>query len=338
MIRRRDLCGLALAAALPFTAQAQEKKLLLNSFLAPEHPVTKMVIKPWAEKIGQVTEGRVKVDVAPSSLAAPHQQMASVNKGIFDIAFQFHGLVAEQVKLNQIAHLPFINSTSRGSSVALWRTYQTHFAKANELGDVHVLAMFVLPPGVMYGMKGPIDGVDKLKGRKVYALPGVPATIVEAAGAGVVAAPAARSHEIVSGKTVDAFVGYSTSDAEGLKTLSYATDVTDVPGNLTAPSFVVFINKKQWNALPEKDRKAIESISGEAFAQGMKAYDELEARVRAQAAAKDVKFHMANEAFVKDLQVLAAPITQAWLKDAEKLGVKGREALEFYRAQAIANR
>ncbi|WP_322317345.1 TRAP transporter substrate-binding protein DctP [Hydrogenophaga sp.] len=312
--------------------------MLLNSFLAPQHPVTNMVIKPWAEKIGQVTEGRVKVDVAPSSLAAPNQQMASVNKGVFDIAYQFHGLMAEQVKLNQIAHLPFVNSTAKGSSVALWRTYQKHFVKANELDSVHVLAMFVLPPGVMYGMKGSIDGVDKLKGRKIYALPGVPAELLEAAGAGVVAAPAARSHEIVSGKTVDAFVGYSVSDANGLKTLSYATDVTDLPGNLTAPSFVLFINKKRWDALSEKDRKAIDSISGEAFAQNMKMYDDLEAKIRADAAAKGIKFHMASESFQKDLRALAAPITQEWLKDAQKAGINGPEALEFYRTQAASNR
>jgi TRAP-type C4-dicarboxylate transport system substrate-binding protein len=338
MIFRRTLCATALLMALPIGAMAQSSNLLLNSFLAPQHPVTNMVIKPWAEKISQVTEGRVKVDVAPSSLAAPNQQMASVNKGVFDIAYQFHGLMAEQVKLNQIAHLPFVNSTAKGSSVALWRTYQKHFVKANELGSVHVLAMFVLPPGVMYGMKGSIDGVDKLKGRKIYALPGVPAELLEAAGAGVVAAPAARSHEIVSGKTVDAFVGYSVSDANGLKTLSYATDVTDLPGNLTAPSFVLFINKKRWDALSEKDRKAIESISGEAFAQNMKMYDDLEAKIRADAAAKGIKFHMASESFQKDLRALAAPITQEWLKDAQKAGVNGPEALEFYRTQAASNR
>lgn len=338
MIFRRSLCAAALLAALPLSSMAQNTSLLLNSFLAPQHPVTHMVIKPWAEKVGQVTEGRVKVDVAPSSLAAPQQQMASVNKGVFDIAYQFHGLMAEQAKLNQIAHLPFVNSTAKGSSVALWRTYQKYFAKANELGDVHVLAMFVLPPGVMYGMNGPIDSVSKLKGRKVYALPGVPAEMLEAAGAGVVAAPAARSYEIVSGKTVDAFVGYSVSDANGLKTLSYATDVTDLPGNLTAPSFVLFINKKRWDALSDKDRKAVESISGDAFAQNMKMYDDLETKIRAEAAAKGVKFHMASEPFQKDLRALAAPITQDWLKDAQKAGVNGPEALEFYRTQAASNR
>jgi len=335
---RRTLCACALLLALPLGAAAQNSTLLLNSFLAPQHPVTSMIIKPWAQRIAQVTEGRVKVDVAPTSLAAPHQQLSSVNKGVFDIAYQFHGLMTEQVKLNQVAHLPFVNTTARGSSVALWRTYEKHFAKANELRDVHVLGMFVLPPGVMFGMGGPIDGVDKLKGRRIYALPGVPATMLAKAGAGVVAAPAARSHEIVSGKTVDAFVGYSVSDANGLKTLSYATDITDVPGNITAPSFALFMNKKRWESLSEKDRKAIESISGEAFAQNMKLYDELETKVRAEAAARGIKFRVAGDAFVKDLQALGAPITQAWLADAAKAGVNGQEALEFYRSQAAANR
>lgn len=331
------LCTTALLT-IPLGALAQSTTLLVNSFLSPTHPVTSIVMKPWAEKVGQVTDGRVKMDLAPASLAAPPQQVSSVAKGVFDVAYQFHGLMAEQVKLNQIAHLPFVNTTARGSSVALWRTYQKHFAQANEIKDVHVLAMFVLPPGVMYGMGGPIDGIDKLKGHKVYGLPGVPAKMLEAAGAGVVAAPAARSYEIISGKTVDSFVGYSVSDAAGLKTLSYASDVTDIPGHLSAPSFVLVINKKRWDALSEKDRKAIESVSGEAFAQNMKIYDDLETKARAETAAKGVKFHNASDSFTKDLKSIGAPIVKAWISDAQKLGVNGQAALDFYQAQAAATR
>jgi TRAP-type C4-dicarboxylate transport system substrate-binding protein len=295
------------------------------------------VIKPWAEKVTAATEGRVKIDVAPNSLAAPHQQQASVVKGVFDVAYQFHGLMAEQVKLNQVAHLPFVNTTSRGSSMALWRTYERYFAKAGELSDVQVLAMFVLPPGVSFGMEKPILSTADLKGQKIYGLPGVPARVLEAAGAGVVAAPAARSYEVVSGKTVDAFVGYSVSDADGLKTLPYAKHATDVPGNLTAPSFVLFMSKKRWDALSAKDKDIIRSLSGEAFARNMAVYDELEAKARAAAAANGVKFHQASDAFVQDLRRLSAPLTEAWLADAGKLGVNGKEALDFYIAQAKAS-
>ncbi|MDV7393044.1 hypothetical protein RZS08_16855, partial [Arthrospira platensis SPKY1] len=109
--------------------------------------------------------------------------------------------------------------------------------------------------------------------------------------------------------------------------MSFATDVTDIPGNLTAPSFVLFINKRKWDGLSAKDREAIRAISGEAFAQNMKIYDELEAKVRAEAAGRGVKFHNASPAFMKDLETLAAPISQAWLRDAERLGVNGKEAM-----------
>ena len=91
---RRMLMAATVAALLPVVAQAQTTTLLMNSFLAPQHPVTRVVIKPWAEKVTAATEGRVKIDVAPNSLAAPHQQQASVVKGVFDVAYQFQGLIA----------------------------------------------------------------------------------------------------------------------------------------------------------------------------------------------------------------------------------------------------
>ncbi len=70
---RRRLCTAALIAALPLASQAQNNTLLFNSIYPPQNAFTKMIVKPWAEKIAQVTEGRVKVDVAPSSLAAPRK-------------------------------------------------------------------------------------------------------------------------------------------------------------------------------------------------------------------------------------------------------------------------
>lgn len=335
---RNIICASALSLTLPTFAFAETTKLLANSFLSPQHPVTKMVFKPWVEKIAEVTEGRVVVDLAPASLAAPHQQINGAKNGVFDVSYQFHGLMAKQVKLNQVAHLPFVNTTSRGSSVALWRTYEKYFAQAGELKDVKVLGMFALPAGVMFGMGSPIASVADLEGKKVYGLPGVPAKVLEAAGAGVVAAPAARSYEIISGKTVDSFVGYSVSDAAGLKTLPYATDVTDVPGALSLPSFVLFMNSDRWNKLSDVDKAAIESISGEAFAQSMSMYDDLENKVRAGSKEKGLNFHVASRAFMADLEKLAAPLHEAWKVDAAAAGLNGDEVISFYKETAEANK
>lgn len=333
MLNRRSFGALALCAGIS-TASFAQNTVLFNSFLPPGHPMNTHVFKPWAEEVAKATQGRVKVDIPAASLAAPPQQMDGAAKGIFDMAYQFHGFVANKVKLTQMAHLTGVNTTAKGSSVALWRTYEKYFQQANEYKDVHVLGLFVFQPGVLFGIQKPIDSAADVKGVKMYALPGMAADVLGAAGAGVVAAPAVRSHEIISGGTVDAFAGYPIMEGNSFKTLQYAKYITEVPGGLNAPSFVLFMNKKKWNALTPADREALTKLTGEALAQRMGIMDEFEAKARATAVAQGIQVKTASPRFAAELQAFAQPQVQSWLKDAQALGVDGAAALEFYKAQA----
>lgn len=332
----RAAAAAALMAATASTAWSQTT-LLFNSFLPQQHPVNTRVLKPWADDISAATQGRVKIQIAPTSLSAPPQQMDGVTKGVFDGAYMFHGFLQEKVKLSQLAHLPFVNTTAKGSSIALWRTYEKHFAKADEYKDVQVLSLFLFPPGPIYTMKNPINSIADIKGTRMYGLPGPAARILESAGAGVVSVAAARSHEIISGGTVDAFAGYSVQDAVALNTIQYAKTVIDVPGHLTAPSFVLFVNKRKWSSISEADRAAIMKLSGEAFSARSAVYDEVEAKSRADAAAKGIKFMTADAKLVDDLRRLGAPQEQAWIESAQQAGVDGKAALETYRSEAQRN-
>jgi TRAP-type C4-dicarboxylate transport system substrate-binding protein len=340
MTHRREATALITAALLPlpFATRAQSKtNVLFNSFIAAQHPVNTRILKPWAEDISKATGGRVTFEFPPKDLSSPPQQMDGVMKGIFDMAYQFHGFLAPKVKLTQLAHLPFVNTTSRGSSVALWRTYERFFAKADEFRDVHLIGLCVALPGPIFGMKGPIASAADIKGTKIYGLPGVPSRILESAGGGVVAAPAVRSYEVISSGTVDAFAGYSVMDAAAFNTLQYAKHVTDIPGHLTAPAFAFFMNKRKWASIPKADQDIITRFGGEELAQRYGTYDGLEARAREEAAAKGVRFANASEAFMAELRQFAAPLEKAWLDDAASLGVDGKAALAYYIEQAKAN-
>ncbi len=341
-LRRHALTSLlattaAIAVSLPIGVQAQNQKLLLNSFIGVNHPITTQILRPWTEDVAKATGGRVTFEIPLASLAAPPQQLDAVTKSVVDVAYQFHGFLAPRVKLTNVPHLPFVNTTSKGSSIALWRTYEKYFAKANEFADVHVLAMFVALPGSIFAMKNPINSVADLKGTKAYSIPGVPAKILESAGAGVVAAPAVRSHEVISGGTVDSFAGYSVMDADAFKTLQYAKEVIDMPGHLTAPSFAMFINKKKWESISVADRAAITKLSGEAFSSRFSAYDVIELKSRADAKAKGIAFKDASPAFLAELKKLAEPLEAAWLADAKSVGVDGTAALNFFKQEAIKN-
>lgn len=313
-----------------------ETTLLFNSFLPPQHPINTRVLKPWAEDIAKATEGRVRIEIAPASLAAPPQQMDAVVKGIVDGAYIFNGFLQGKVVLPQMAQLPFVNSTAKASSVALWRAHERYFAKADEYKGVELLSLFVFNGGPFYGAKGPVRSAADLKGIKFYALPGTAADILEAAGAGVVAAPAARSFEIISGGTVDGFAGYPVQDAKAFNTLQYAKAITDVKGHLTAPSFSLFLNKKRWASISSADQAAIRKLSGESFAARSAVYDEIEEKARKDAAAAGIQFTKADTAFAELLKGLGAKQRQEWLAEASRLGVDGVAALKFYETETAA--
>ena len=323
-----------LFCGLPLAAQAQTT-VLFNFFIQPSHPVNTRILKPWLDDITKATEGRVKFEVPPSSLAAPQQQLDGVVKGVFDMAYQYHGLMP-QARLSQLPQLPGVNATARGSSIALWRTHEKFFKPANEYKDVQLIAMWVGLPGPIFSMKGPLDNLSQFKGLKIYGLPGPAAKVLEGAGAGVVAAPAVRSHEIISGGTVDAYAGYSAMDASAFKTLQYAKHIVDLPGGLTSPSFAIFMNKKKWEQISAKDRETILKLGGEAFAARTAVYDEIETKVRAESAGS-ITIKDASPALAAELMKLAKPIEDAWVADAKALGVDGAAAIAYFRDEARKN-
>lgn len=331
--RRQALAAVSLTA-LPLGAAAQSTSILFNFFIPPAHPVNTRILKPWTDDITKATGGRVKFEIPGSSLAAPQQQLDGVVKGIFDMAYQFHGLMPG-ARLSQLPQLPGVNTTARGSSIALWRTYEKFFKGANEYKDVHLVAMWVGLPGPIFSMKGPLDEPAQFKGLKIYGLPGPAAKVLEGAGAGVVAAPAVRSHEIISGGTVDAFAGYSVMDANAFKTLQYAKHVIDLPGGLTSPSFAIFMNRKKWESLSAQDRETMTRMGGESFAARTVVYDEIETKLRAEAAGISIK--AAGPALTAEMERLSKPLIDAWIADAKAAGVDGAAALAFYREEARKN-
>lgn len=322
------------AALQPLTASAQNK-VLFNIFLQRQVLVNQEIIMPWLEEVSKATEGRVVFEVPPSSLNAPQQQYEGVVKGMFDMSYMFNGFLTDRIKLTQVAQLPFVSTDPAANSVALWRTHEKFFAQANEYKDVHLLGLFVLPPGELFSMKDPIRNIEDLKGKKIYSNPGPHAQMLTEAGAAVVAAPAARSYEIISGGTVDAFAGYSSVEAGVFKTLQYAKSITEIPGYLNAPSFSLFISKKKWASISEKDRETITRMSGAALAKRFDAYTKAIAKQREENRKAGIQYVAASDKMVADLKRLAAPVEAAWIADTAKLGVDGKAALEFYRSESL---
>lgn len=327
---------LAVAAVCGMSAQtiAAPTKILFNSFIQKGHLWNQGVLFPWLDMVTEATDGRVVFDVPPTSLAAPQAQYDGVVKGVFDAAYTANIFVENRIKLPAIGQLPFSQVSSEASSLALWKTYEKYFAQANEYEDVHLLALWVGMGGDIVSRENPVDSIDDLQGVKAYALPGSTADMMERAGAAVVAVPAVRSYELVSSGTVDVFAGLDGYDFEMFKNMQYGKHVTKVPGGTASPVFSIFINKRVWNRISEEDQATITRLAREPLAKLMGVYDRNMRESEKRLSAQGVVYAEPSESFMAELKRVGQPSIDAWFAEAEKLGVNGPEALEYYISEA----
>lgn len=320
-------------AATSVTAFA-EVEILFSRFAPPNDIINTKIIEPWAKNVETATEGRVKIKFSATSLAAPQQQWEMVTQGVADAAYLFNGFQQNRLLLPQIAHLPFLSPSAEKSARALWRTYVKYFEPKKEYAEVALLGLLVGPTGQFYSLTDkPIDSVASIKNLKTWGLPGVPARALNKLGASVVPGPAVRIHDIVSKGIVDAYVGIGPYHAEAYNAAPFTKSITLLPGGISAPSFSVILSQSKWSEIPEKDRKLLMSVSGEALAAASAIYDEANAAALKRMEEAGVKKLVASDAFAGQLKSEWAFLEEEWLANAKKRGVDGAAALEFYRAQ-----
>jgi TRAP-type C4-dicarboxylate transport system substrate-binding protein len=311
-------------------AQAAER-LVLNCFWPPQHAICRKIMPTWAKWVEEATEGRVKVVIPPKSLASPPEQWQSVQNGIADAAAQFNGFIANRVWGPTVAMQPFIaTQDAPAMSQALWETSQKFFAK--EYKGIHLLSLWVITPGTLWSQTDtPVNSIDDLKSRKIWALPGTNANIMKSVGAGVVSGPAVQMNEIVSRGVVDAYVGVSPTSVRDFRIIPYTKSMTEFERGIYSTSFSFLMSEKKWNALSKKDQDAIMSVSGAKFGRMAAAYwVEADKTAEVELKKAGVKTVKADPNFEAALIKIGDKLTEKWIATANKRGIDGQATYDFY--------
>lgn len=324
----------AAAFALAAGSALAETKLLFSTFFPPQHPLVKQVLLPWVASVQQATGGSVVVEFSPSSLAPPPGQLDMVSKGIADVTVQFAGVVPNRLTSLLITEVPGPVSTSEAMSVALWRTQEKFFDKADEHKGVKLLSVFALPPQGFFGTRDePVATIEQLKAAKIATTPGTSARAYGAVTSGVVAGPAVRYFELVSKGMVDAYVSVTPLDVTGFNLARYTRTGMNLPGLGTAGSFSLVMSEAKWKKLSSAEQAAVAKVSGEAFARSMAAMDGANKAAIKSMQEQGVKFMDAPAALVQDLGKAFAFLEKEWIAEVGKRGVDGAAAAAFYRAE-----
>ena len=336
---RRILSCLALAAATalagtgaPTPTNAAEN-ILFNCFFPPQHYVCRKMLPELGKRMEKATAGRVTITVPPKSVAAPPDQYDAVVNGVADGALQFNQFISNKVAGIQIGQLPFIGvEAAEPASVALWRTYQKFFADKNEYKGVVLLSVYVTNGAEFFSLTDkPIETVEDIKSRKMWALPGPVANLIKATGASVVAGPAVQMLETISKGVVDGYTGVGVSAAQVFKLTPYTKSVTYFKNEIFQPTFSFFVSEKKWSKISAADQAAIKKALGEDFARWAGALqdgvDKVNQKKFFSAGVKRIK---GSDAEFAKLKALGQPTVDAWLKRVSAMGVDGNAAIAFY--------
>jgi TRAP-type C4-dicarboxylate transport system substrate-binding protein len=317
------------------TESHAQATILFNSY-EPPAGANRRVVEAWGREIERVTEGRVKLQFPPSSLAPPNQQWQVVVQGVADAAYTFNAWLQNKLLLPRVAEIPFISNSAESTAVALWRTHEKFFAPAKEYDEVVLLGFCAGPPDQLFSMSDrPINSLADLKNLKI-ATPPTTADRFKAVGSVPVVGPAVQLFDKVSNRIVDAVGSIAVSTAQFVNIGPYVKSVTRFPSGAYIATFSYYFSKSAWAKIPPKDQELIRSVSGEKLAQHCRLWDRMDADAYTKFREAGVPIVDASLEFVNALQRSWAYVQADWLKDAAKRKVDGAAALAYYREQVAA--
>ncbi len=326
--------ALAVGLSASASALAADTTLIVGTWLPPTAAQNAVVWPTWAKWVEEATEGRVEVKIE-YDVGHPKTYFQLVEDGVIDAGFSYHGYVPGRFKLPLAVEQPGLGVGAEAASVALWRTQQKYFAKANEFAGLELLGMFTHGPGQLMTTK-PVESIAELQGMKIRIGGGVQAEIGKRTGMTPVSAPATKVYEMMQQGVIDgALLPLGEQKAQRLAEVTNTLNL--IPGGMYLGSFSMFINPDFLADLDPKDREAIMSVSGEKLsALAGKAWQKADEDGLAFARETGVNIieHTADDQFNQDFLKLAEGMDQAWIESVSDRDVDAEAALKELRQMA----
>ena len=278
------------------------------------------IFVPWAKKIEEESNGRLKIEIYPSStLSKTDATYDATAKGTVDIGATLQGYTNGRFPLTQIAELPGLSNSATQTNCMLQTLYDDG-AISSEYEDTHLLFMMGSSPGGLHTVDTPINKPSDLRGLRVRRPSAIAGDIIEAAGGTPVGLPATDLYTSLQRGVLD---GLSLPwDAMGsFKLIELSHTHTNMP--FYSSALVVTMNKDKYESLTDDLKKVIDDNSGMEMAKvAGKAIDAEAAKYMAEAKARgDVMIDIPDPLNDPEWKGALEAGTQKYLKDTEALGL-----------------
>ena len=306
-----------------------------SNWVPTTHPLTVEVFSVWAKNVEAATKGRVKIQFI-SPLGSPPAHFDLVKDGVADVAMGVNSYTSDRFILNEGVELPFLAPDAKSADVAYWRTYKKYFEAANEYKGVKVLGVWVHGPAHIFTRSKEIKTIADLDHLKMRVPGGIVNEIAKVLDTVPVFAPASQAYDIISKGVADG-IFFPTESVYNFKIGPAIKYALEIPDGLYRTGHFLIVNQAKWDALPDEDKKAIDSVSGEPLAAlAGKMWDSADADGKAHLIKDGTSFSVANAQMMSALHAKLDFLRGEWVAKAKKKGVDGEAALAYFSGQVKA--
>lgn len=332
--RLTAVLGLTSIAALGATWTAAAEEFVMSSWLPPKHAVVTSIMKPWARAVKKATDGRVTVRILPKPLGPPPAHYDLAADGVADITYGLHSFTKDDRFLrSRIGQFSFIADTAEAGSKAYWNVYGGTLNAQEEHKDTKLLGLFVHGPGLFNNNQRKIETPEDFKGLKIRTPGGYIAGLAQDLGVTTQFMGPGEVFEKLSRGVIDG-VTFPVEALKAFKLTDHLKYSMRIPGGIYNTSWFLVMNEDKWNSLSAEDQKAIEEVSGLAFAElAGKAWDKSDSIGASFVAETDIESHDASPAVLEAIKAIAAKREGEWAEAVKATGFDGTAALAEMRSQ-----
>ncbi len=309
------------------SASAKTIDLKFATGFSPKHTMQTKVFEPWAKKINEMSNGKVKVTFFPGgALGKTPDHYNLAEKGIADISYTLHDYTPGRFPMTTVFELPFIIKSATNTSKAMWRVYEEFPEFSKEYDRVKVLALFCHPAGNFNTVHKPIRTLEDFKGMKFRTASPHVTEALKIFGAVPVNMPITETYTALERGVVEGTVlpwegNFVFKLSELLK---YSTET-----DFYTMTMMVVMNKRKWNSLPDDVKKIIDETTGMAMSEEAgKVYDQTDDPMKKlcmKNGMQDFEFPSAEK---EKLEMLTMPLREEWVKNMEAKGLPGKAVLD----------
>jgi TRAP-type C4-dicarboxylate transport system substrate-binding protein len=334
--RRTLLLGTLAAPALlaPRALRAQEVTLRLHHFLPAVSNVHRHFLTPWAQKLGQESNGRLRVQIFPAMQlgGAPPQLYDQARDGVVDIVWTLPGNTPGRFPSIEVIELPFVaHKRASVNARVTQELFETVFR--NEFQDTHILCAWAHDAGVIHARRE-VRRLEDMNGLRIRFPTRQAGEALRAVGAAPVGMPIPQVPEALAQGVIDgAVVPWEVVPAIRLhETLRHHTEFAGSPTFYTA-SFVLAMNRARYEALPAELKAVLDANSGQAAAtMAAKVWDEQGPAVEQMVRRRGNAIVELDAAETQRWARATQPVIDAWVRAMGERGINAGALLERTRA------